>query len=165
MSSGTDTVRFDPKRTAIEYYFGDLQYWKLPKVAADALEAGYDGTALRWIAGLSEPISADIQPAVVDAAFREMGVNAPITKEQAQLALAIETARRVANGSNVFDEATHIRIHLCGFATPPDVLKRIVDLSEEAGSAPRWRWNRIKAGLVQAFSDLLTRHQDTQAAV
>jgi hypothetical protein len=68
---------------------------------------------------LSEPISADIQPAVVDAAFREMGVNAPITKEQAQLALAIETARRVANGSNVFDEATHIRIHLCGFATPP----------------------------------------------
>jgi len=25
-----------PRQLAIEYYFGDLQYWKLPKLAAGA---------------------------------------------------------------------------------------------------------------------------------
>jgi len=157
MSSGAVPAAFNPREFAILWYFGDLQYWKLPQIATDALEAGYDGPALRWIAGLSEPVSTDISSAEVDAAFREMGVAAPITKEQAQFALAIEAARRVANGSNVFDEATHVRIHLCGLAASPDFLQRIVDLSREATNAPRWRWAAIEADIVGAFSELLTR--------
>jgi hypothetical protein len=37
----------DPYRIAVLYYFGELQYWKLPGIAADALEKGHDGPALR----------------------------------------------------------------------------------------------------------------------
>jgi len=36
-------MRQDTKKVAIEYYFGDLQYWRLPQIAADALEEGYTG--------------------------------------------------------------------------------------------------------------------------
>jgi hypothetical protein len=73
----------NPKRIAIEYYFGDLQYWKLPKIAVTALELGYDGRALRVLAGLSNPTFAEINPSEIDSAFREMGVDAPISKQDA----------------------------------------------------------------------------------
>jgi len=78
----------DCEQLAIQYYFGDLQYWKLPRIAADALEEGYDGPALRRLAGLaiqgSSVIRAeDIGAHDVDSAFCEMGVNVPITKDQA----------------------------------------------------------------------------------
>jgi hypothetical protein len=32
-------VNFDPNAIAIQYYFGDLQYWKLPGICIDALAA------------------------------------------------------------------------------------------------------------------------------
>jgi hypothetical protein len=34
-------IMIDPKRIAVEYYFGELQYWKLPSIAATALEEGF----------------------------------------------------------------------------------------------------------------------------
>ena len=36
-------VNFDPNAIAIQYYFGDLQYWKLPGICIEALEHGFDG--------------------------------------------------------------------------------------------------------------------------
>lgn len=155
----------DPKKLAIDYYFGDLQYWKLPRFAADALENGYDGPVLRRLAGLanlsSHDIRAeDIEANEIDAAFREMGVDAPITKDAARLALALESARRALHGqSNVFDEATHIRIHLCELSETPQSLKRIVDLSEEAKNVPRSARNRLEAELTNAFSDFVMRQE------
>src|SRR5581483_976539 len=101
----------DGEQLAIQYYFGDLQYWKLPRIAADALEEGYDGPALRRLAGLAVQSSSviraeDIGANEVDSAFCEMGVNAPITKNQARLILATESAQKALFGpSNVFDEA------------------------------------------------------------
>jgi hypothetical protein len=161
-------MRIDPKKLAVDYYFGDLQYWKLPRLAADALEEGYDGPALRKLAWLANLSSHDIRAenigaSEIDAAFREMGVNAPVAKDAARLALAIESANRVLNGqSNVFDEATHVRIHLCELSEPPESLRRIVSLSKEAKNAPRSEWSRIEADLNHAFSDFLTG-QRTQA--
>jgi len=154
-------MRLDPKKLAADYYFGDLQYWKLPKIAADALAQGFDGPALRKLASLSNLNShhlraKDIGAIETDAAFREMGVNAPIAKDEARLALAIESAHKVLNGgSNVFDEATYVRIHLCELSDSPDALSRIVILSREAQNAPRSEWGRIEANLKDAFSDLL----------
>jgi hypothetical protein len=155
-------MRFDPGKLAVQYYFGDLQYWKLPKLACDALEAGWDGPALRRLAGLattrdgSEIRADDLRTDEIDSAFREMGVNAPISKDEARLILAIESASRAMDGSsNIFDEATHVRIHLCWFSDPPDLLSRIVKLSEEAKHAPRSQWARIEADLKNAFADLL----------
>jgi hypothetical protein len=157
----------DPKKLAVDYYFGDLQYWMLPRIAADALEGGYDGPALRklaWLAnGSSHDIRAeDIGASEIDAAFCEMGVDAPVTKDIARLALATEAANRALNGhSNVFDEATHVRIHLCELSEAPESLRRIVSLSKEAGNASRSEWSRIEADLNQAFSDFLTNQKTT----
>jgi hypothetical protein len=146
----------DPKRLAVEYYFGNLQYWRLPRVAIDALEEGYDGPGLRNLAGMVNPVESDMLADEIARAFREMGVDAPISKESARLFLAIESAQRAMNGeSNVFDEATHIRISLCELSEPPDALKRIVSLSQEANNAPRYRWRRIESELKGAFSEFL----------
>lgn len=81
---------FDPAKLAVEYYFGDLQYWKLPQIAADALQLGYDGPTLRRLAGLANRIGSeiradDVRANEIDSAFREMDVNAPITKDKARI--------------------------------------------------------------------------------
>ncbi len=158
----------DPKKLAVEYYFGDLQYWKFPQIAVDALEKGYDGPTLRRIAGMANLSSFDIRVEEIGAedihaAFREMGVEAPVARDAARFALAVESARRAINGqSNVFDEATHVRVHLCELSEPPESLSRIVNLSKEARNAPTSEWSRIEADLEDAFSDFLM-HQETQA--
>jgi hypothetical protein len=149
-------MSFDPKDIAIHYYFGDLQYWKMPGIAADALELGYDGPALRILAGLMNPTEGDIRQEKIDAAFREMGVAAPISKEQARMNLARQSAVKAIHGdSNVFDQATYIRIRLCGLKEPPEELNRIVSLSKEARNAPRGRWEQLEAELSEAFSEFL----------
>ena len=156
-------MRMNPKRLAVEYYFGNLQYWKLPRIAADALDEGYDGPALRSLAGMLNPVEGDIRTDEIDRAFREMGVDAPVSKEDARLALAIESAQKALNGqSSVFDEATYIRISLCELSDPPDALKRIVSLSQEAKNRPCYQWSRIESDLKDAFSGFLMC-QKTQA--
>ena len=155
-------MHIDPMRLAVEYYFGDLQYWKLPGIAADALVEGHDGPALRVLAGLTNPAASDISGREVDSAFCEMGVAAPIARNEALLILAIESAHKALDGrSNVFDEATYVRIHLCKLEDPPDVLKLVVDLSTEAKNAPRSQWRRIESDLEEAFRDFLVS-QKTQ---
>jgi hypothetical protein len=85
-----------------------------------------------------------------------MGVDAPITKEKARLSLAMQCAQRALHGgSNVFEEATHIRIHLCELSDPPEILRLIVNLSKEARNAPRSQWSRIEDALENAFATLL----------
>jgi len=147
---------FDPHRVAVLYYFGDLTYWHLPQIAADALERGHDGHALRRLAGLTKPVQSDIRQHEVDAAFREMGVAAPISKEEARLILAAESATKAIRGdSNVFDEATHIRIHLCELKDPPQPLRRIVNVSNEARNAQRSEWGKLEQELTDAMSEFL----------
>ncbi len=143
---------FDPHSLAVLYYFGDLGYRKLPSVAADALEHGFDGQALRRLAGITNSVESEIQTAEVDSAFREMGVTAPITRAEARLTLAAESARNAIIGSsNVFDEATHIRIHLCGVGEPPAELRKIANLSKQAHNAPRSEWKRLEFQLRDAM--------------
>jgi hypothetical protein len=147
----------NPHKLAVLYYFGDLQYWKLPQIAADALEQGYDGTSLRRLAGLMNPVASDIRAEDIDSAFTEMGVAAPLTEDYARLVLAAESATKALRGDmNVFDAATHIRIHLCRFEDPPAELHRIVSLSEQSkrGTA-RWKWKELEAELKDALRDFL----------
>jgi hypothetical protein len=71
--------------------------------------------------------------------------------------MATESAQKALHGpSNVFDEASHVRIHLCELSEPPEPLRRIVDLSKEARNAPRSEWGRIEEELKDAFSNFLT---------
>ena len=149
-----------PYRIAVLYYFGDLQYWKLPQIAADALEQHYDGPALRRLAGLINPVASDIRPEEIDSAFREMGVAAPLARDHARLVLAAESATKALHGdSNVFDQATHIRIHLCEFKDPPPELRRIVNLSDQARHAPRSAWKQLETDLTEAMADFLRGRQ------
>ena len=149
-------MRLDPKRLAVDYYFGDLQYWKLPEIATNALAEVYDGPGLRNIAALKDTVASDIRDKEIDSAFREMGVFAPIAKDEARLVLAIESAQKALDGrSNVFDEATYVRIHLCKLSDSPDVLGRVVNLSKQAKNAPRSQWNRIESDLEDAFKEFL----------
>lgn len=76
-------VSFDPQVIAQRYYFGDLSYWQLPDICVQALEHGFDGRALRIIAGLATDLRSDD----IDLAFREMGVDAPIPNMKRALRL------------------------------------------------------------------------------
>jgi hypothetical protein len=87
-----------------------------------------------------------------------MGVVAPIPKDQARLILAKQSATKAINGeSNVFDQATYIRIHLCKQQDPPEEFQRIVSLSKEARHAPRTTWKQLEAELNEAFSEFLAK--------
>lgn len=152
-----DVMRLKPKQLAIEYYFGDLQYWKLPKIAAQALEEGYDGPALRMLAWVTDPKEAEIDQRQIDAAFREMGVtDAPISKDRARLILATQLAEGVSDGAkNVFEAATHLRIHLCDFENPPQELKKLWEFAKASKNAPRSQWPVLETKLRNAFSEFL----------
>jgi hypothetical protein len=149
-------VKFDPNALAVQYYFGDLQYWKLPGICIQALEHGFDGRALRSLSGLVNPVQSDIRQEEIDSAFREMGVNAPIPKDEARLVLAMDAAKKALDGeTNVFNEATHIRIHICELHDPPPELQLIVALSEKSEHAPRWQWEQLEKQLRDAMTQFL----------
>jgi hypothetical protein len=102
------------------------------------------------------PVASDIRPEEIASAFQEMGVDAPIPKDKARLALATEAARRAISGeSNLFNEATHIRIHICELDNAPAELKPIVELSAESEHAPRWKWKQLEQDLRNAMADFL----------
>ena len=158
-------MQFDPQRIAVQYYFGDLDYWHLPQVALDALEKGFDGLALRRLAAMAmdKLVASDMRSEEVDAAFREMGVAAPIPKPDALMYLAVEKARQaIAGEENVFNAATHIRIHLCELKEPPRELQRIVRLSKEANRAPKILWKRLEKDLNDALSEFLRLRESPQ---
>jgi len=151
-----EQVKFDPNKLAVLYYFGDLSYWQLPAISADALEHGFDGRFLRRLAGMVNPVASDIRPEEIDSVFREMGVDAPIPKDKARLALATEAAQRaIAGESNLFNEATYIRIHICEWRNAPPELRPIVELSAQSEHAPRWKWKQLEQDLRDAMADFL----------
>lgn len=155
---------FDPQAIAVDYYFGDLSNWQLPAVCVQALEHGFDGGALRTIAGLVHRgrllTETDIRADEVDSAFRAMGVNAPIPKDEARLILATNAVRRALSGeSNMFDVATHIRIHLCHWDEVPLTLQPIVALSAESECAPESKWNALEQSLRKAMFNFLNTRE------
>jgi hypothetical protein len=156
MKKSLSHVSFDPERLAVQYYFGDLSYWHLPAISAEALQHNFDGPALRRLAGLINPVARDIRLQEIDSAFREMGVKAPIPKEEARLALATEAVTRAMSGeSNIFNEATHIRVHLCEWHKAPPALRTIVAVSQEAEHAPPGKWEKLEHDLRAAMSVFL----------
>lgn len=149
-------ANFDPKALAVRYYFGDLPYWKLPGICIEALKYGFDGRALRRLSGLVNPVQGAIRREEVDSAFREMGVNAPIPKDEARLILATDAIERALAGeTNVFNEAIHIRIHICEWRDAPPELERIVALSEKSEHARSWQWDQLEKQLRDAMTRFL----------
>ena len=95
----------DPKAIAAEWYLGGLNSEDLPKLACDALEQGYDGNRLRQLAGLVKPTKRDVE-GIVDGAFRELGVAAPLSKDEAALFLVRSKAEASAKSDTGSVEIT-----------------------------------------------------------
>ncbi len=134
-----------------------MMHEDLPAIAIEALEHGHDGPVLRRIAGFVKPIASDIAPKDVDSMFREMNIEAPLSMQQAQLALARETAEGVAsNKTDPFNAATHVRIYICGLHGCPPELAGIVHLSRRAESVPRFSLEKVRDDLRRAFLSLLS---------
>jgi hypothetical protein len=83
---------------AARWYLEELSGEEMSGIACQALELGYDGKNLRRLAGLSNPARRDAAD-VVDAALRELGVQAPIAKRDAALSMAKQVASRIIEGS------------------------------------------------------------------
>lgn len=69
----------------------------MPEIACQALEKGYDGRNLRFLAGLSTPTRRDILQ-IVDGSFRELGVQVPITRRDAALWMATRLGLDIIEG-------------------------------------------------------------------
>lgn len=92
------SVTFDPKLLAAKWYALKLFPEEVPQAAADALEAGFDGPALRRLAGLICPTLVDIQP-WIEKALGEIGQVEPLSQEEGLLKIAEPVARHILDGS------------------------------------------------------------------
>jgi hypothetical protein len=87
----------DARLVAARWYLGELSGEEMPGIACQALELGHDGKNLRRLAGLSSPVRRDVVD-VVDAALRELGVQAPVAKRDAALWMARRVADEIIEG-------------------------------------------------------------------
>jgi hypothetical protein len=90
---------FNPEMLQIRWVLGALRPEELPVQATLALQHGFDGTALRQLAGLVRPTVRDLE-SLPNRAFAEMGLSA-IDKEQAATSLISRDLPRVSNTISV----------------------------------------------------------------
>jgi hypothetical protein len=88
-----DRLQFSPQLIHARWTLGKLPSEEAPSLAQDALEFGHDGKNVRRIAGLMRPNQADLLP-LMPSFLAEMGVSAPLAREQAAWLLA----RLIAKG-------------------------------------------------------------------
>jgi hypothetical protein len=82
---------FNPDLFVAKWYCSKVLPEDMPQFAADALEAGYDGLALRRLAGLMRPTSRDVGD-LFERVLREIGTVRVQSKEQALIFLSRLTA-------------------------------------------------------------------------
>ena len=127
----------------------------MPSFAADALEAGFDGSALRRLAGLVKPTSWDVDNLFV-AAIDEIGVIEVRNREEAVFRLAKVVAENILDGSMDAFEGAHRLSRYAMEAGYPDGLAEFDQLADE----PRWgesarSQDLIRADIVAAAQKLL----------
>jgi hypothetical protein len=90
-------MSFDPNLFVAKCHCGLVGPEDMPGFAADALEAGFDGPALRRLAGLVKPSSSDVG-GLFDRAIDEIGTVEIRSKEQAIFKLARILAKTIVDG-------------------------------------------------------------------
>jgi len=73
---------FNPDLFVAKWYCSTVGTEDMPAFAADALEAGFDGSALRRLAGLVDPTARDVGD-LLERALGEIGTVKIQSKEQA----------------------------------------------------------------------------------
>jgi len=98
---------FSPQKAAARWFAGKLPESDWPATARDALEAGFDGTALRRLAAFEQANHWDVVN-YVESALGEMGAQT-MSLEEALLWTAKDICRDIVEGArDPFDGATEI---------------------------------------------------------
>lgn len=88
---------FNPDLFVAKWYCSFVFPEDMPQFAADALEAGCDGPALRRLAGMVKPTSVDIGD-LFKQSLTEIGTVTIHNQEEAAILLARMTARDIVKG-------------------------------------------------------------------
>jgi hypothetical protein len=90
--------RLSPDLLAAQWVSRDLYGENMPSVAADLLEAGFDGPSLRRLAGeMRVACAADVED-LVGKMFCELSVPYPLTATEAKLIITRQIGREVIHG-------------------------------------------------------------------
>lgn len=124
---------FNPNLFVARWYCSRVLPEDMPQFAADALEAGFDGTALRRLAGLLKPTTRDVGD-LFQRALCEIGTVKVQSKEQALVFLSRLTALDIVERRIEPRRGAEI---LAGYAMAlryPDFIAEFVQLAD----MPRW---------------------------
>lgn len=88
---------FNPDLFVAKWYCSEVWSEDMPKFAADALEAGYDGPALRRLSGLTRPTSVEIGD-LFQRALAEVGKVDILSQEQGVLLRSRMIAADIVEG-------------------------------------------------------------------
>jgi hypothetical protein len=124
---------FNPDSFVAKWYCSKVGPEDMPRFAADALEAGYDGPALRRLAGLIKPTSRDVGDLFRNALL-EIGKVKIQSKEQAVFSLSRETAADILQGRIDPVRGAEILARYAGMLGYPAFLVEFLQLSE----MPHW---------------------------
>jgi len=146
---------FDPNLFVAGWYCGLSLPEDMPAFAADALEAGFDGPALRRLAGLVKPTSRDVGNLFLNA-IDEIGVIEVRNREQAIFRLAKVVAEKILDGSMDALEGAQRLSRYAMEAGYPDGLAEFDQLADE----PRWgeyarSQDLVRADIIAAAERLL----------
>jgi len=148
-------VTFDPNLFVARWYCGYVLPEDLPSFAADALEAGFDGYALRQLAGLVRPTSRDVGDLFVRS-LGDMGLEKPGSIQEAILTIAKSVSKSIVDGTvDPFEGARRLS-HLAQTAGYPESLAQFFFLTEELGIGEFARSrNLIRTDIVAEAEKLL----------
>ena len=101
----------------------------LPQFAADALDAGFDGTALRRLAGLIMPTSHDVGD-LFERALREIGPLKIQSREQALVFFSRSIALDIVEGRITPQRGAETLASCAGVNEYPPFLEEFVQLAD-----------------------------------
>ena len=121
-----------PLLIAARWISRDLYGEQMPAIAADLLEAGFDGPALVRLAGETEiRSSADAEP-LVGKMFQELGVPWPLSDTPAKLIATRQIAKEVvARKRDLYRAASHIEMVLWNWRPATKDLEFLFALNDE----------------------------------
>lgn len=131
---------YSPYLLAARWQTHDLYGEDMPGIAVDLLEAGYDTSSIRRLAGeMNVTSTSDVEP-LVQRIFREFAIRYPLSDTQAKLIFSRQIAREVIAGvRNPWAAANKLEISIWGWRAPNPVLGAIFGINEAIDIEPKYR--------------------------
>ena len=136
LNSGVSrTAGMDLALLQAHWMIGTIPPEAVPDAAIALLEAGVDTPAIRELAGLIRPVSAEVHP-VLERVFEESNLPS-ISADEAGWRVAFHTARQITTGQ-ISPRAGASRLWgLWGDLDHPDALSYFVYLAADYGEGPK----------------------------